>query len=115
VTGVQTCALPISAQQAIKTANLINDLFESDLIKIASLGRARFSCEQSLEYLKKLPQVTVPLLSTELGISAPTARAALNHMIGLGILEEMSGKKRDKVYVYRNYLNILEDGAFPFK
>ena len=104
-----------SAKQAIITANLINDLFVNDLIKIASLGRARFSCEQTLEYLKRLPQVTVPLLATELGMSAPTARAALNHMMQLGILEEMSGKKRDKIYVYRNYLNILEEGAHPFK
>ncbi len=103
-----------SAKQAIKTANLINNLFENDLIKIASLGRVRFSCEQTLEYLKMLPQVTAPLLASELEMSAPTARSALNHMMALGILEEMSGKKRDKIYVYRNYLNILEDGAQPF-
>lgn len=64
--------------------------------------------------MKRLPQVTVPLLATELSMSAPTARAALNHMMALGILEEMSGKKRDKIYAYRNYLNILEDGAHPF-
>lgn len=103
-----------SAKQAIKTANLINDLFESDLIKISTLGRARFSCEQTLEYMKRLPQVTVPLLATDLSMSAPTARSALNHMLALGILEEISGKRRDKIYVYRNYLNILEDGAHPF-
>ena len=35
-------------------------------------------------------------------------------MMALGILEEMCGKKRDKIYVYRSYLNILEDGAHPF-
>lgn len=103
-----------SAKQAIKTANLINNLFENDLIKIASLGRARFSCEHTLEFLKMLPQVTVPLLANELGMSAPTARSALNHMMALGVLEEISGKKRDKIYVYRNYLDILEDGAQPF-
>ena len=103
-----------SAKQAIKTAHLINDLFASDLIKIASLGRARFSCEQILDYMKRLPQVTVPLLAAELSMTAPTARAALNHMMGLGVLEEMSGKKRDKIYVYLNYLNILEEGAHPF-
>jgi Fic family protein len=33
-------------------------------------------------------------------MSAPTARAALNHMTALGILEEMSGKKRDKTSKY---------------
>ena len=104
-----------SAKQAVKTAMDMNNLFNQDMEKIQTLGRARFSCEQTLEYLKKLPQITVPLLSLTLGMTAPTARSSLNHMVKLGILEEMSGKKRDKVYVYSNYLKILEDGAEPFK
>lgn len=104
-----------SAKQAIKTANLINALFRQDFEKIASMGRVRFSCEQTLEHLKKLPQITVPLLASELSFTAPTARSALNQMVNAGILEEISGKKRDKIYVYRKYLSILEEGAEPFK
>lgn len=103
-----------SAKQAIHTAKKINALFEKDLRKTADLGRARFSCEQTLDYMKRLPQVTVALLAKELAMTAPTARSALNHMMRLGILEEMSGKKRDKVYVYRKYLILLEEGAEPF-
>ena len=104
-----------SAILAIKLTKEINVLFESDLAKIQSLGRVKFSCTKTFEYLKKLPQVSVQLLSTELGMTAPTARSTINHMIHLGILEEMSGKKRDKVYVYRNYLSLLEEGTEPFR
>jgi hypothetical protein len=32
-------------------------------------------------------------------------------MIAYGILEKASGKKRDKVYIYGKYLDVLEDGA----
>ena len=103
-----------SAKQAINTAKQINILFEQDLQKIAKLGRARFSCETAFEYMKRLPQVTVPLLAQELQMTAPTARSALNHMTSIGILEERSGKKRDKIYVYRKYLRLLEEGAEPF-
>lgn len=35
-------------------------------------------------------------------------------MEALGIVEEMGGKKRDKVYIYSTYLNLLEEGAPPF-
>jgi Fic family protein len=74
------------------------------------------SAQQALntikEYLKHLPQVSVPLLK-ELEMTAPTARSALNHMVSLGILKEISGLKRDKVYVYRDYLAILERGTEP--
>lgn len=104
----------VSAKQAIKTAEQINTLFEQDLQKISNLGRVRFSCEQVLEYMKRLPQVTVIHLAGALGMTAPTARSALNHMTSIGVLEETSGKKRDKVYVYRKYLDILEAGAEPF-
>lgn len=103
-----------SAKQGINTANLINAFFSEDLAKIEKLGRARFSCKRTLEYMKRLPQVTVPLLASELGMTAPTARSALKHMVELGILAEVSEKKRDKVYVYRKYLNALEEGAEPY-
>ena len=41
-------------------------------------------------------------------------RISLNHLQSIGALTEVSGKKRDKVYIYRKYLDILEDGAKPF-
>lgn len=106
--------IEMSSKQAIQTADSINDLFSKDVEKISHLGRARFSCEQTFEYIKRLPQVTVALISKELKMTQPTARSALNNLKSIGVLEEISGKKRDKVYVYRNYLNILEDGAEPF-
>lgn len=103
-----------SAKQAVNTTHLINSLFDQERKKIEGLGRARFSCEKALEYMKKLPQVTVVLLARELGMTAPTARSVLNRMVALGTLEEKSGKQRDKIYVYRKYLNILDEGTEPF-
>lgn len=100
-----------SAHQALKTAKDINNLFREDNLKIETLGRARFSCHQVLEYLKQLPQVSAPLISKELEMTAPTARSALNHMVALGILEEKTSQKRDKVYVYQQYLSLLEEGT----
>ena len=106
--GVTTTSL-----QAVSTTNAITILFEQNIAKIESLGRAKFSCLTVFDYLKKLPQVTAPLVAQELSMSSPTARTALTHLLKLGIVEEMSGKQRDKVYVYRQYLTLLEDGANP--
>ncbi len=102
-----------SSQQAIKTAERINQLFADDIAKINKLGRARYSCEKVFEYLKQLPQVSVPLLAEALNITAPTARSALNHLLELGIIIEITGKQRDKVYLYKKYLHLLEEGAEP--
>jgi Fic family protein len=102
-----------SAKQAIQTTKNINQLFLQDFNTISSLGRARFASEQILEHMKMLPQTTVPIIATKLNMSAPTARRALESMVKLNILAEISGKKRDKIYVYKNYLKLLEEGAEP--
>ena len=104
-----------SAKQGLQTAYDINSLFQNDIAKIESLGRSSFVCLRTLEYLKKIPQVTVPQLALALDISAPTARNALQRMERLGILREISGNKRDRIYLYQKYLKILEEGAEPIK
>jgi Fic family protein len=103
----------ITAQQASKTIATINALFAHDMIKIESLGKARFSAESVFEYLKTLPQISVGLVAKELDMSEPTARVALEHLEHLKIVEEITGKKRDRVYVYKKYLAILEQGTEP--
>jgi len=102
-----------SSKQAVQTAESINALFNVNENKLDSLGRAGISCKRVHEYLKTLPQVSVPGLAKDLDVSAPTARSALNHMLELSIVKEISGKGRDKVYLYQDYLNLLEEGAEP--
>lgn len=58
-------------------------------------------------------QVTVALLAKDLSMTAPTAWAALRHMVTCGILEESAHKIRDKTYVYRQYLDLLAEGTEP--
>ncbi|MGR3973713.1 MAG: hypothetical protein QRY72_03990 [Candidatus Rhabdochlamydia sp.] len=107
--GITFCA-----KQATHTAHQINTVFDHDFQKITTLKRARFSCQQLFHFMKQLPQVTVSTVVNHLQMTAPTARSALNHMVTVGILEEVSGKARDKTYVYRNYLDLLEAGTEPF-
>ena len=104
-------AICTAAEQALDTTKVINRLFESDIAKIETLGRARFSSFEVFEFMKKLPQVSVQIVADSLDMSKPTARSALGNMLELGILEEISGIQRDKIYVYRKYLDILEEGA----
>jgi len=101
--------------QAISTAHQLNSLFEGDLAKINTLGRIKYSCIKVWEYMKSLPQVTVPSLSQALKITPPTTRSCLNTLVEVGILTEITEMQRDKIYVYKNYLNTLEEGTIPLK
>ncbi len=100
-----------SASEAVANANAICKLFEADLKKLEALGRIRFSCIQIFDFLKMLPQVSVQQVSKGLSMTNPTARSALNKMLELDILVEITSKKRSKVYVYKRYLDLLEEGA----
>lgn len=102
-----------SSEQAVQSAQDINALFDSHAHMLAPLGRARLSCEQALAVLKVLPQLSVQALAQRLDVTAPTARKALHTLAKLGIVHELTGKKRDQVYVYKAYLSLLEAGAEP--
>lgn len=46
-------------------------------------------------------------------ISRPTVTSALDNLEGLGIVREMTGKDRYRVYAYGDYFDILEEGTQP--
>ncbi len=102
-----------TAHQAVATAEKITQLFQNDEALINNLSKVRFSVMKLFEYLKGMPQASVSMLAQEIGMSAPTARSALSHLVNLGIVQEITGKKRDKFYVYKTYLNLLEQGTEP--
>lgn len=102
-----------TCDQAIKTTKEIDILFKQHTDKINQLGRARFSCLEVLEAAKKLPQFSIAIMAKQLGTSIPTARSSINHLVNLGILKEITLQKRNKQYVYSQYLSLLEEGTEP--
>jgi uncharacterized membrane protein len=49
----------------------------------------------------------------ETGLSTPTVNAALADLARLGIVEEVTGRRRGRVFSYRRYLAILAEGTEP--
>lgn len=102
-----------SSDQAADTARRILELFEIDRRKIESLGRPAGSALRVHQYFQTRPILSVPVAVKTLNITAPTVRKSINHMIDLGILKESTGKQRDRLFVYIDYLNILNQGTEP--
>ena len=46
-----------------------------------------------------------------LELTAPTVRGAIEALERLGIVREVTGKKRDRIYAYDGYVNILDRGT----
>jgi Fic family protein len=59
------------------------------------------------------PFLTANQLVERTGLSAPTVNAVLADLERLGVVDEVTGKKRGRVFGYRRYLAILGEGAEP--
>ena len=98
-----------TAQQAFSTAQGLTRLFEQDRRRIESIGRSAGSALQVHAYLQRRVFLTVPEAAAMLPISVPTVRSAIDGIEALGIAHEVTGKGRNRVWVYGRYLEILSD------
>lgn len=102
-----------TSDQAADTAKEILGLFETDRKRIEKLGRPAGSALQVYKYLQTKPVVSVPSAARVLSLSAPTVRKSVNHLVELEILEEVTGKQRDRVFAYMEYMKALSEGTEP--
>jgi Fic family protein len=104
-----------TADQAANAARRILTLFEQDQRKIESLGRPAASVLRVFQHMQRNPIVAIPTTAKKIGISAPTVAKSLGHMIELGILHEVTGRERHRLFVYDKYLAILNEGTEPIR
>ncbi|MBP9090581.1 Fic family protein [bacterium] len=99
------------ASQATQAARDILNMIQTDKAKVAAIGRGAGSAIQVYQYLEKQPLAVIPKVVKALGLTTPTVTAAMNNLKQLGIVREITGKQRGRVFVYDAYLKILEKGT----
>lgn len=95
--------------QATETAKAIMNLQTEHRQKISSLKKASATAMRLLELLYQQPLISVSSVTKYLNISAPAARKAINNLESLRMLKEISGKKRDRAYLYEPYFSIVDN------
>ncbi len=104
-----------TAEQAANATREILDLFNQDRKKIETLGRPAASVLRVFQHMQRIPILAIPSAARRIGISTPTVAKSLGHMIDLGIAEEITGRERHRLFVYRRYLGILNEGTEPLR
>jgi Fic family protein len=99
------------SKQATDAAKAIMDLLASNRQKLTGLGKAAPTAMALLDLLYRRPYVSIAIVARELRISSPAAGKAVNNLAELGILKEVSGKKRDRVFLHESYLAIIREGT----
>ena len=96
-----------TANQAARMADRIDRLFRKDKEKIELLGRGAPSALLIYQYAQANPLFSIKNAAREMNVSFPTASSAVTRLAQAGILRESSGKRRDRLFLYESYLEIL--------
>jgi Fic family protein len=104
-----------TSNQAVETARSILQLLNADREKIEQSAKSKASVLTVHGYLQRHPISKPGKISEACGISLPTALRALSVLEELGIVKEVTGKERYKVFSYHAYLDILSTGTEPLK
>lgn len=102
-----------AAGSAVETAHRLLELARSDRERIARLGRGAGSAAAVQDALIRTPVSTIPRLAQRTGLTLPTIAKALDVLLELEIASETTGRKRNRVYRYDQYLRILNEGTEP--
>ena len=102
-----------TSEQAVETARELLGLFERDKHRIEALGRPAASALRVHEHLQERPLCTVAGMSKHLGLSAPTVAKSLRHLEALGVITEITGRRRSRTFAYDAYLQALAQGTEP--
>lgn len=102
-----------TANQAFEAATRIVDLFKTDRERITAESERPGSALRVHDLLQQNPYLTANHLVERTGLSAPTVNAALADLQRLGVVEEVTGRRRGRVFGYRRYLAILSEGTEP--
>jgi Fic family protein len=104
-------AVIVTATQAVDTARQLVDLANEDRDRISSLGRAAESTLRVQRAMLGRPITDSGWLVEKTGITAATVNRCLGHLERLGIVRELTSRKRNRVFSYTGYLGIMNLGT----
>lgn len=102
-----------TATSAVNTTQHLVKLFKDDASCIQERRRATTTVLRVYDALRERPAITLNEVCRRTGISFPTATKGMNALLELSIARELTGQRRNRVFVYDRYLSILSEGTEP--
>jgi Fic family protein len=104
-----------SASQAVGAARRLLDIATADALRIEKLGRAAPSALAIHRALQRQPIATAAALSRATGLTPATVNKALVHLERIGVVAELTSRRRGRVFAYDHYIGVLNEGMSPPK
>jgi len=101
------------AEQAFTATRAMSGMFETHREQIRSMGRSAGSVLQVHEMLTKRPILTTAQVVKALQLTKPTVNKAFDLLQKGGLVEEITGNRRNRKYKYTDYIAALAEGTEP--
>jgi Fic family protein len=101
----------VTADAAVTTAHRLATMFQEDRRRVEPAGRRAGSALRVHEAFKARPILSLGFTCERTGLSFPAASSAMDLLIELGIARELTGKRRNRLFLYDRYLAILNEGT----
>jgi Fic family protein len=101
----------VTAEVACTTAQDLSRMFADDRERIVAKGRRSGSALRVHDALKARPILSMTAVAETTGLSFPAASSAMALLADLGIARELTGKRRNRLFVYDRYLATLSEGT----
>ena len=98
-----------SADDGVQAAQRLFSLVSEDRRKLSGHKAATVTAIRLFERLPEQPMITTAKAMEIVGGTKPTTGKAIDALIQVGILKEITGKKRGRIYAYRKYLDVLAE------
>lgn len=106
-------AVRLTAEQATGTAKKLSGLADENRKLIQGMGRIAGTSLMVHQSLMVRPLTDSAHLCTATGLVPNTVNKVLKALISAGIVEEVTGRGRNRIYVYRKYLDVMNEGTEP--
>jgi Fic family protein len=100
-----------TSDSAVSTAQRLLHLFTEDRKRIQESGRIAGSVLQVHHYLKGRPIASATAVGEAEKLSPATVNKALKSLVEMGIVREITGGQRNRLFAYDQVLRILSEGT----
>jgi len=100
-----------TATSAVESVRRLLDLFQQDEQRIQRAQRRASTTLRVFRVLCERPLVTLKEVCRRTELSFPAAAKAMETLATLGIVQEITGRQRNRAFAYQNYLKILSEGT----
>ena len=102
----------LTSEGAVSTAQRLSRMFQNDRNRIEQAGgRKAGSGLRVHDALKSQPILSLPAARRKTNLSFQAASSAMDLLATHGIAREITGKRRGRLFVYDQYLSILNEGT----